>query len=316
MAAWWNDFTFKGRSVVVKSTGAKLHIDLSLVQEILAWFPFYMYERARGFFRIPAKAEFKNGKRAAIHFLPERPRPWYLLWVLAHRAKARLVPATAAQICIYFEDKTSASPPKIPAGLSANSCINFTCTDISKSRVGDVFAKVFGYDLNIDPQSATGDIAVKSERNGAHDGYVTSAPCPPQPGMVYQRLINNKIQGALIEDLRCPIVDGKIELVFVKNRPVSNRFANFNTNVTLQSPEQHLSKSERGQLAEFARQMGLDFGGIDVLRCRDDKRIYVVDVNKTDMGPPIALSLTEKRKAVRILTRQFAEMVDRRLENH
>jgi hypothetical protein len=59
--------------------------------------------------------------------------------------------------------------------------------------------------------------------------------------------------------------------------------------------------------------MALDFGGLDVLRDREDGRIYIVDVNKTDMGPPSALTAKDKLTAMRGLAQAFAALVDARL---
>lgn len=47
-----------------------------------------------------------------------------------------------------------------------------------------------------------------------------------------------------------------------------------------------LSKEEQTRIARFAAAMRLDFKGLDVLRDRGDGRIYIVDANKTDTGPP------------------------------
>jgi len=47
--------------------------------------------------------------------------------------------------------------------------------------------------------------------------------------------------------------------------------------------------------------MHLDWGGLDILRDASDGRIYIVDVNKTDMGPPLALPMKEKLSAVKTL---------------
>lgn len=51
----------------------------------------------------------------------------------------------------------------------------------------------------------------------------------------------------------------------------------------------------------FTEKLGLDWGGLDVLRDLDDGRIYIVDANKTDMGPPLALPLREKLRATHML---------------
>ena len=215
-----------------------------------------------------------------------------MLWMSAHRADMRIVAnPDAADAIFFFEDQTISTPPPL-SDASAKKSFNFGCHDISKSHVGRTFLnRYFGYALAVDPQTYHGSIVVKSETNGLHDGYTAQAPVPKEEGMAYQVLIDNTVDGEWVEDIRCPIVGGDIELVFVKRRPLTNRFANFNTNVTLQLPEDLLSNDERLKLKQFAAAMGLDWGGMDVLRNKNDGRIYVVDVNKTDMGPPISLSL-------------------------
>ena len=69
---------------------------------------------------------------------------------------------------------------------------------------------------------------------------------------------------------------------------------------------------ERERLLDVAAAMGLDVGAMDVLRDRDDGRLYVVDVNKTDMGPPAALGLRERLRMVRALSRAFRQLVRER----
>ena len=142
-------------------------------------------------------------------------------------------------------------------------------------------------------------------------GYEAIGTVPPaKNGMVYQVLVDNSVDGRWVEDLRCPIIGGEIELIFIKRRPLTKRFANSNANVTLQTPDDLLSNDERDKLKKFAKAMGLDWGGMDVLRNKNDGKIYVVDVNKTDMGPPIALSLKDKDKATAILTRQLIKLIE------
>jgi hypothetical protein len=46
-----------------------------------------------------------------------------------------------------------------------------------------------------------------------------------------------------------------------------------------------------------------------VLRDRTDGKLYIVDANKTDMGPPIALNLADKVKATRMMRDAFRKFV-------
>jgi len=306
---WLGDFEIKGKQIIVKATGARLPLGIEITREVLSWFPFYLYEKVRHYGTLLSPTP-----RLKIAFSPIRPRPWYLLPVLTYRARMRYTKDyTKADVVVYFEDKTKVSPPQIPDDITAKT-FNFKCYDISKSRVAQKFEQIFGYALAVDPLTYNGPIAVKSERNGTHDGYVAQAPLTPEqagdPDLVFQRLIDNTVGDKWAEDLRCPIIGGEIALVFIKRRPLASRFANFNSSVTLHEPEELLSAEERDKLKRFATAMQLDIGGMDVLRDRGDGKIYVVDVNKTDMGPPLALSIADKSKAVAILTRQLLKLIN------
>ena len=308
MPSWFKDFEVKGGKIIVKATGVELPLGVEIAKEALSWLPFYLYEKIRRL-----KYIFARSEPLSIAFFPVQPRPWYLISVLVYRARIRRVNDYAkADAVFYFEDATHPPPPKIPTNARGKN-FNFGCYDISKSRVAQKFEQIFGYALAVDPLTYKGPIAVKSEKNGVHDGYVVSAPLTKDrvtsSDLVYQRLIDNSIDGKWVEDLRCPIIDGDIALVFVKRRPLESRFANINSTVTLRKPEDLLSREERAKLKEFAQAMKLDWGGMDVLRDNIDSRIYVVDVNKTDMGPPLALSLAEKSKSVAVLTKQLLKLI-------
>ena len=309
MPSWFKDFEIRDKKIVVKATGAELPLGFDIIKEALDWFPFYFYEKLRRL-----KYAFSAKQRLRIAYSPVVPRPWYLLSVLAYRAcMIQTKDFSKADVVFYFEDQTLVEPPQIPTGVTGKS-FNFGCYDISKSNVASVFEQVFGYNLAVNPHKYKGPIAVKSEKNGAHDGFQTTAPLPAgeatDPDMVYQKLIDNSVGGQWAEDMRCPIIDGEIKLVFVKRRPLEKRFANLNSSVVLCEPDDFLSDTERAKLKEFAKAMHLDWGGMDVLRNKQDGKIYVVDVNKTDMGPPIALSIADKSKSVAILTKQLLKLIN------
>jgi len=135
----------------------------------------------------------------------------------------------------------------------------------------------------------------------------------PQRDRVYQRLIDNTFDGAEFVDIRTPVVGGRVPFVYLKRRTREGRFSNDNKRVDLAATETMFSAEELAGIARFTEAMGLDFGGLDILRDRGDGRIYIVDLNKTDMGPPTALSGAGKLRAMRGLARAFAELVDARL---
>ena len=87
--------------------------------------------------------------------------------------------------------------------------------------------------------------------------------------------------------------------------PLSRRFLNENAEVLLDEPKNCYTTDEIAVIRAFAAELGLDWGGVDVLRDRTSGRIYIVDANKTDMGPPVALKLGDKLKSTRRMARAF-----------
>jgi hypothetical protein len=296
---WTADVALRGRTLQVRKTGAVIPLDRALASEAANWFGLYLALRVR------TVANLFAPRGPAVWFAPDRPRPWYLIWAAAAWNGVRIARTPEdATASFYFEDATAARPPR-PLHARA---FNYGCVDISKSRVAQVFEEAFGYPLAIDPEQGFGPAVEKGEANGAHDGRQVSLPMPPRPGRTYQRLIDN-VEDGLAVDLRTPIVGGKPVLVFIKRRPVADRFANHNSAVSLVRPQDVFTDAEIEQLGAFARAMRLDWGGLDVLRDRASGRLYVVDVNKTDMGPPIALPFPDKIAAVARLGRALRQLV-------
>ncbi len=254
-------------------------------------------------------SQFTPGRSYRIAFIPSRPAPWYLLWAIIHAGKGQITKdINKADALCFFEDATHVTN-EIPNPGAPIRTINAQCTDISKSTVERVFAEVFGYSLAIDPTTHQGPAAEKSEENGAHDGCIVLCPTTPKPGRVYEKLLVNSDNGATVIDYRSPSINGEIPLVFVKERPIATRFSNSNSNVSLADPKTLFSPDELRLLAIFCKKMRLDFGGLDVLRNREDGRIYVVDVNKTDMGPPTALPFWAQIRSARILAKAFRNYI-------
>ena len=183
--------------------------------------------------------------------------------------------------------------------------MNFDCNDISKSKVGEAFERAAGYSLAVDPRTYKGRMVEKSEKNACHDGRVIEGPMEPIEDKTYQVLVDNEIEGGLIEDLRCSICGGKPAVVFRKRREIARRFLNENAEVILDTPQNAYSSEEIDLISRFADEMGLEWGGVDVLRDNASGKIYIVDANKTDMGPPIALNLGDKLKSTRRMAKAF-----------
>lgn len=300
-SVWLRDFEFGLTGLTVRKTGARVPYSPSVLAQVTAWFRFFF--AAHGL--EPTTPHF------TIAFTPERARPWYLIWAAARAAGAKLEKdAAKADVVMHFEDATLSLNPA-PTQLKPGArLINFSCTDISKSVIAAASEAAFGNPLAIDPTVHIGPAVEKSEVNAAHDGRIVECPTQPLPGRVYQRVIDNRgLDLDLVDDLRAATVGGKPIVVFIKRRPVTKRFLNTNSEVLLRMPEEVFSADELEQIDAFARMIGLEWGGVDVLRDRTDGRLYIVDANKTDMGPPISLNLPDKLKATRMLADAFRDYV-------
>ncbi|MGD9967161.1 MAG: hypothetical protein AB7T59_11615 [Hyphomonadaceae bacterium] len=295
---WLKDFEFGLTGLTVRKTGARVPYSPSVINQVTAWFRYFF----------AAKAIPPLGPSFTIAFTPERARPWYLIFSVSRAAGARLVKdASQADVVMHFEDATY-SPNDPPAKLKPGvKLVNFKCRDVSKTNVARACAAAFGNPLAIDPLTFSGQAVEKSEINAAHDGHIVQCPTTPAPGRAYQRVVDNRMHGdlSLVEDLRTCTIGGKPVLVFIKRREVTKRFLNTNTEVLLRTPEEVFSSGELDQISAFTREIGLDWGGVDVLRDRNDGKLYIVDANKTDMGPPIGLNLPDKIRATYMLRDAF-----------
>ena len=86
MTSWFRDFEIKDKIIYVKSTGARLPLNLEIVREALSWFPFFLIEKLKSSLRM-----FSRQTDISIVFIPVVPRPWYMLWMSAHRADMQFV---------------------------------------------------------------------------------------------------------------------------------------------------------------------------------------------------------------------------------
>ncbi len=308
--AVFDDFEISGNQLIARETGAQIPLDSEFFREVVRIASFVGMVQALRATRLVKGRE----PRARISFFPKKPRSYYAIWPVCQIADVKIVDDPAsADMHFYFEDREFLTGP--PASPTDKPSFNIGCYDIRKSVVARVFEEVFGYSLAIDPDTHQGLAVEKSERNGKHDGKIVECPVSePKRDMVYQRLIDNTFDGNEFIDIRTPIVGGKIPFVYLKRRMADLRFSNDNHRVDIAPTDAMLSREEQENIRRYAEAMALDFGGLDVLRNREDGRIYIVDVNKTDMGPPSALPSADKLQAMRGLATAFAELVDQKLE--
>jgi hypothetical protein len=299
-ATWLSDFSVSNGRLKVHDTGADLALDATLIGEALVWLGYHVIVRVRSWAMRLARP---NAPR--VWFAPAAPRPWYLVWAAMAWAGIRITndPASA-QAAFAFEDLTwisALAPPLLPA-------FNYRCLDVSKSKVAAVFEQVFGYPLAVDPRTWNGPSVDKAELNGVHDGRIVDCPAPREAGRHYQRLIDTS-DGAFTYDLRTACVGGRPVVVWKKRKPLADRFSIHNLSVTTHLPDEVFSAEELALIGRFLAEMRADWAGLDILRDRLSGRIYIVDVNKTDVGPIIALSLADKLRSTAMLARALNAML-------
>ncbi len=170
--------------------------------------------------------------------------------------------------------------------------INMYCRDISKQYIDQVHQQVFGYCTRIDPLSHTGPCVMKSNLNALHDGKILHCPLQEtEPGFIYQILINNESEPGIVEDIRIPVIGGEIPFAYLKYKPVESRFGSYlkvgqiRKGTDIVPPGQVFSDEELRLIRLFAAQIQLDYGELDILRNRDNGKIYIVDANNTPTGP-------------------------------
>ena len=268
-----------------------------------------------GLFRIRRFIIFyRNGRRhRTALFYPSYPSKRMVLYKIFRRLRYNITnnPTLPHDVIIYWEDNTyRRSNELIGQWAKIRKVINLNSRDISKSYVDKVFQQVFGYGSLVDPTSFEGLMVKKSELNAQHDGVVIQGPVIPEEGFICQKLINNECGNDLVEDMRIPVINGLLPLVFVKYKNMSTRFGVFRKhhhrrkNTELFKAEALLSHEEMNKLKEFCRLSGLEYGELDVLRDNTDKRIYVVDVNNTPTGPPY-MRKHDMRDAMQTMTDIF-----------
>jgi hypothetical protein len=292
MIALAGDFDWRLTGVRVRKTGAFVPFDPLHLSEIASWLVYWAAVMVQ-----PRPAD-----GPVIGFAPDPARPWYLIWPVLRLAGGRAAaPGEVPDIWMHFADETVAAPGTAPQ--DGRPAWNFGAADLSKSAVASAFEQAFGYPLRLDPELGTGPAVEKGEANGVHDGRIVTLPCPPRPGKVYQRLVDTTAPDGMVEDLRTPTLLGRPMAVFIKRRPPDRRFSNDNVECLLRDPGEVFSDAERAAIARFCAILDLQWGGLDILRDAQDGRIYIVDANRTDMGPPIALPLPLKLDATRRLAR-------------
>lgn len=187
----------------------------------------------------------------------------------------------------FWEDKTFRhTRAKLKSLNDAAGVINYYCTDISKEKIEDVFADVFGYELRVDPLIAS-QMVRKSNFNSMHDGTILHGPVFRESGFVYEKLLNNEVGNGLHQDIRITYFRGIIPFVSYRYHTRDDRFGKV-IRATVEDVEACLSAKEIHLINEFCTGLGFEYGDLDLIRNQNDGLLYVLDANPTPQFPPRA----------------------------
>lgn len=265
------------------------------------------------------KASFITPKK--ILFFPDKPQPFHAMYKLLLYLGYHITsnPEDDFNFAILwwlaYDGKPFAPEDSLHLLKKINQngrrFLNYQGRDISKVLVNSTFEKTFGYSVSVDPCKYHGQCVMKLNWNALHQGQIIQCPAKPLDGdVVYQRLVNNELENGLIKDMRVPVFGNKIPFVYLKYRSVNNRLVDrvhTALKATIAEADDVLSDQEQTNICRFAREMGLSYCEVDVLRDKDDGRIYIVDANNTPSGPPSPISVNEGRIAVARLAAAFEE---------
>ena len=253
---------------------------------------------------------FQNGfKHKSVLFYPDMPSKKAVLTKVVRSLNYNITnnPSQPYQLAINWEDATY----KKDVGRTINCAVklNFNCLDISKVSVDQAFATVFGYSTFVNPLVHEGKMVQKSDENARHDGIILNGPIQENEvssDHIYQLLIDNTDGTDRVKDFRAPVFKGRVPFVYIKFRPIDDRFSNTNTFTQMVGVREAFTEEEEQLIGSFCDLLQLDYGELDILRDNSSGKLYIVDVNNTPWGPPNHLSKDDANKALSLLSDTFS----------
>lgn len=249
------------------------------------------------------------GRKVFFHpVVPTRPHwIWHILGLVGWEIAGA---ADQADWRVLYDLETKVVLPPDDAHVDrAGAWLNGGCVDISKRRVQADFERVFGYPLAVDPTTWRGRCLRKADQNCVKDAIILDCPITKAalaPGQVYERLVDGSDGDGRLVETRVFVAGAMLPIVRQK------LLANWHDQRRLKSkilhhqalpPSQVFSDQEIALLIEFSAAAGLDLGCLDVIRDREDGRIYVLDVTKT---PGYSQSTRGDQAALAVIARNFA----------
>lgn len=228
-----------------------------------------------------------------IYFSPVYPKMQdYSIIAMIHHLGYSVV-RTAEEpfdFAYMWDDRTYVDPsPELLAIAKDKPVLNIRCTDISKVKVDAILREVCGYGSLVDPSTYEGKCIRKHDENGNGGGELINCPDPSQDssdGSIFQRFIETNPGGPQLE-YRLPYVLGEMPMVFevYKDNPndvEGNLIRNvYKHSIVPKEVDEIFSKEEQEQIRTFCDKLGYDIGELDILRCSDTGRMYIIDANTT-----------------------------------
>ncbi|MFH1322057.1 MAG: hypothetical protein ABII90_15570 [Bacteroidota bacterium] len=209
-------------------------------------------------------------------------------------------------LAVYFENSTYRNEFQNLEKLEGKKVINLFSRNIGKEFIDEIHERVLGYCTKLNPLTYNGKAVKKNLLNAKHDGKIVHCPVNSiEEGYIYQKFINNEVDVNIVRDIRVPIINYKIPFVYFKNKKISDRFTNETIKTTLEKAESIFEPVDINNIISFCKELKLDFGELDVLRDKNDNKIYIVDVNNTPYGPPASISKKDEKQAISLLADLF-----------
>jgi hypothetical protein len=260
-------------------------------------------------------------KKRRVLFYPDYPKRLFVIYKLFLFLGYRITadPSKKYDIVVKWRNSMDGNPylppepvlEKIAQNNPEIKFINMECNDVTKVQVNKIFEHTFGYSLSVDPTKYSGKSVMKSDWNGLHVGEVIECPViEKKDGFVYQKLINNEVGDGLVEDVRVPIFKDRIPFVYLKYRPLATRLvdrSHSNQKAIIAEVNDVLTQAEINKIIEFSNNMRMEYGEIDVLRDKNEGKIYIVDVNNNPAGPPEPISENDSKTAIIRLAKAFED---------
>ncbi|QKT03353.1 hypothetical protein HUS23_05820 [Ectothiorhodospiraceae bacterium 2226] len=246
------------------------------------------FPTATGLFLRRLRIQF--APKRTVLFYPQLPIDNYVIYKLCGILGYKLVndPRRRHDVAVHLFSSTRAEPGDVLRLPKGGPLINGRLRDTSKTAVAAAFERSFGYALKVDPTRYEGKAVEKAEDNGVHDARVVDCPLPPEAVRAcytYQKAVDNTLPDGGFLDYRVPVHGYSVPLVFCKHVMPGAQFQSCYSRVDVRAPHQVFDREELAKIVAFARDFGLEFGELDVLRDRTDGRIYIVDVNNVPVGP-------------------------------